>query len=110
MRPISVHTTFLRVGAVREPVTYEAERAADGRSMTSRVVHAYQGTRLLSVSIASFQDPETEHPMLDHPAPIEPAPAPESLPTTRCGFTAPSASTTSSSTSRNRRPSRTPAA
>jgi acyl-CoA thioesterase II len=81
MRPISVHTSFLRVGAVREPVTYATERAADGRSIASRVVHAYQRGRLLSVSIATFQDPETEHPMLDHPASIEPAPAPESLPT-----------------------------
>jgi acyl-CoA thioesterase-2 len=80
MRPISVHTSFLRVGAVREPITYTIERAADGRAMASRVVHAYQRGRLLSVSTAAFQDPGTEHPMLDHQATIEPAPAPESLP------------------------------
>ena len=81
MRPVSVHTSFLRLGVVREPVTYAIERAAEGRSMASRVVHAYQRGRLLSVSVVSLQDPATEHPMLDHQAPIEPAPPPESLPT-----------------------------
>ena len=81
MRPISVHTSFLRVGVVREPVTYAIERAADGRSVVSRVVHARQRGRLLSVSVVSFQDPATEHPMLDYQAPAEPAPAPESRPT-----------------------------
>lgn len=81
MRPISVHTNFLRVGAVREPVTYGVERAAGGRSMASRVVHARQAGRLLSVSVASFQDAATEHPMLDHDTPVGPLPALEPLPT-----------------------------
>jgi acyl-CoA thioesterase II len=80
MRPISVHTSFLKVGVIREPVTYRVERAADGRSMASRVVHSYQRGRLLSVHLVSFQDAATEHPMFDHRAPVEPAPAPESRP------------------------------
>jgi acyl-CoA thioesterase-2 len=81
LQPISAHTNFLRIGQVREPVTYLIERAADGRSLTNRVVHAYQGERLLSVSAVSFQDPATEHQMVDHHAPAVSLPGPESLPT-----------------------------
>lgn len=86
LRPISVHTNFLRIGVTHEPVTYEVERAADGRSLTSRVVHARQRGRLLGVSVASFQATATEHPMLDHHyrpdgAGAEIPPGPESLPT-----------------------------
>jgi len=81
MQPISAHTNFLRIGQVREPVTYSIERAADGRSLTNRVVHAYQRERLLSVSTVSFQDTATEHQMVDHHAPTGSPPAPESLPT-----------------------------
>jgi acyl-CoA thioesterase II len=81
MQPISVHTSFLRIGMVREPVTYSIERAADGRSLTNRVVHAYQRGRLLSVSVVSFQDTATEHQMVDHHVLTGSLPAPESLPT-----------------------------
>jgi acyl-CoA thioesterase II len=81
MQPISVHTSFLRIGAAREPVSYAVERATDGRSLTHRVVHARQRDRLLSVSMVSFQDSATEHPMLDHDAPAGPLPEPDSLPT-----------------------------
>jgi acyl-CoA thioesterase II len=81
MQPISVHTSFLRIGMVREPVTYSIERAADGRSLTNRVVHAYQRERLLSVSVVSFQDTATEHQMVDHHVLTGSLPAPESLPT-----------------------------
>jgi acyl-CoA thioesterase-2 len=80
MQPISAHTNFLRIGMVREPVTYSIERAADGRSLTNRVVHAYQRERLLSVSVVSFQDIATEHQMVDYDALIGSLPAPESLP------------------------------
>ncbi len=80
MKPISAHTNFLRIGRVREPVTYMIERAADGRSLTNRVVHAYQRERLLSVSVVSFQDTATEHQMMDYDASIGSLPAPESLP------------------------------
>jgi acyl-CoA thioesterase-2 len=81
MNPVSVHTSFLRIGTVREPVTYAIERAADGRSLATRVVHARQGERLLSVSVVSFQDAATEHELVDHDGPAGPVPAPESLPT-----------------------------
>jgi acyl-CoA thioesterase-2 len=81
MVPVSAHTNFLRIGVAREPVTYAVERAADGRSLTSRVVHACQGERLLSVSVVSFQDAATEHQLVDHDEPAGPLPAPESLPT-----------------------------
>jgi acyl-CoA thioesterase II len=81
LRPISVHTNFLRIGVVREPVIYTIERAADGRSLANRVVHARQRDRLLSVSVVAFQDVATEHPMLDHHQPATALPDPESLPT-----------------------------
>jgi acyl-CoA thioesterase-2 len=81
MKPISAHTNFLRIGVVREEVTYTIERAADGRSLTNRVVHAHQQGRLLSVSVVSFQDAATEHQMVDHHVPTESLPAPETLPT-----------------------------
>ena len=81
MNPVSVHTNFLRIGRAREPVTYSVERASDGRALTSRVVHACQRERLLSVSVVSFQDTATEHQMVDHDVPLGSLPAPESLPT-----------------------------
>jgi len=81
MNPISAHTNFLRIGMVREPVTYSVERAADGRSLTNRVIHAYQRERLLSVSVVSFQDAATEHQLVDYDFPAGSLPAPESLPT-----------------------------
>jgi acyl-CoA thioesterase-2 len=43
------------------------------------VVHAYQGDRLLSVSIVSFQRPSTEHARLDHEPTLPPAPEPATL-------------------------------
>jgi acyl-CoA thioesterase II len=81
MNPVSAHTNFLRIGIAREPVTYAVERAADGRSLTTRVVHARQRERLLSVSVVSFQDAATEHQLVDYDVPSGPLPAPESLPT-----------------------------
>lgn len=81
MTPVSAHTNFLRIGVVREPVTYAVERAADGRSVATRVVHARQRERLLSVSTVSFQDAATEHPMMDHDAAAGPLPDPQSVPT-----------------------------
>lgn len=81
MRPISSHTNFLRIGTTHENVRYDIERAADGRSLSTRVVHAYQRHRLLSVSIVSFQLGSTEHPDIDHDPPFVPAPDPATLPT-----------------------------
>jgi acyl-CoA thioesterase-2 len=81
MQPISSHTNFLRIGTTHENVRYEIERAADGRSLSTRVVHAYQDTRLLSVSIVSFQLGSTEHTRIDHEPAFTPAPDPATLPT-----------------------------
>lgn len=81
LRPISAHINFLKIGAISRPVRYAVERAHDGRSLATRVVHAYQGERLLGVSILSFQHVDTEHADLDHDPPLAAAAAPESLPT-----------------------------
>jgi len=80
LRPISAHVNFLKIGAISRPVRYAVERAHDGRSLATRVVHAYQGDRLLGVSIVSFQHVDTEHRDLDHDPPLATAAAPESLP------------------------------
>jgi acyl-CoA thioesterase-2 len=79
MRPISAHTNFLRLGATHERVRYAVERAADGRSYSTRVVHAFQRDRLLSVSIVSFQDTSTEHARIDHDPNFSAAPGPSTL-------------------------------
>jgi acyl-CoA thioesterase-2 len=81
LRPISAHINFLKIGGISRAVRYTVERAHDGRSLATRVVHAYQGTRLLSVSIVTFQHVDTEHADLDHDPPLEPAAAPETLAT-----------------------------
>lgn len=79
MRPISAHTNFLRIGTTHEDVRYTIERAADGRSFSTRVVHAFQRHRLLSVSIVSFQDASTEDPRIDYVPESPDAPEPSSL-------------------------------
>jgi acyl-CoA thioesterase-2 len=79
MRPISAHTNFLRLGTTHERVRYAVERAADGRSFSTRVVHAYQGNRLLTVSIVSFQYTSTEHARIDHVPGFAAAPEPSTL-------------------------------
>jgi acyl-CoA thioesterase-2 len=79
LRPISAQINFLKIGAISRPVHYVVERAHDGRSLATRVVHAYQGERLLGVSIVSFQHVDTEHTDLDHDPPLASPPAPESL-------------------------------
>jgi acyl-CoA thioesterase-2 len=81
LRPISAHINFLKIGAVRRPVRYAVERAHDGRSLATRVVHARQGERLLGVSIVSFQHVDTEHGELDHDPPLAAAADPGALPT-----------------------------
>jgi acyl-CoA thioesterase-2 len=80
LRPISTRIDFLKIGQIGRPVRYVVERAHDGRSLATRLVHAYQGNRLLSVSTVSFQHVGTEHGDLDHHPPLAPAPAPEGLP------------------------------
>lgn len=78
--PISSYVNFLKIGTAHQPVTYRVERAAEGRSLATRVVHAAQGERLLSVSIVAFQDPSSEHGRIDHAPNLAPAPPPESRP------------------------------
>lgn len=78
--PISAHINFLRVGVVREPVLYSIEKVADGRSLATRLVHATQNGRLLSVAIISFQDASTEHTSLDYPTVAADVPGPELRP------------------------------
>jgi acyl-CoA thioesterase-2 len=80
LRPIWTRIDFLKIGRVSAPVRYVVERARDGRSLATRIVRAYQGERLLSVSTVGFQHLDSEHADLDHDPPLTPAPAPEGLP------------------------------
>jgi acyl-CoA thioesterase-2 len=79
MGVVSAHTNFLRIGTAHQPVNYQIERAADGRSLSTRVVHAVQGGRLLTVSIVSFQRAATEHSRIDYAPDFPGAPEPSTL-------------------------------
>lgn len=79
LRPVSAHITFMKIGVVNTAVRYQVDRAHEGRSLATRVVQAFQGDRLLSVAILSFQNLDTEHGDLDHDPPLAPVIAPESL-------------------------------
>lgn len=81
MRPVSAHTNFLRIGTTHQPVRYTIERAADGRSLSTRVVHAFQQDRLLSVSIVALQRTSTEHARIDFEPASPGAPEPSTLST-----------------------------
>lgn len=53
----SMHCYFLRAGDINEPITFGVERMRDGKSFSTRRVHAYQyGAPILS-GIFSFQAP-----------------------------------------------------
>ena len=53
----SIHAYFMRPGDDTQPITFSVERMRDGRSFSTRRVHAIQkGAPILSMS-ASFQDP-----------------------------------------------------
>ena len=69
----SVHTTFLRAGDSGVPVTYRVERLRDGRSISTRVVSAWQGDRLLCTSTVSCAI-ESDGISHSRPAPTTPAP------------------------------------
>lgn len=78
--PISCHVNFLKLGQAVQPVGYEVDRVAEGRTLETRVVRAVQDDRVLSVSIMSFQSRVSEHNLIDHvPSGPRPAPAPEAL-------------------------------
>ena len=51
----SLHGYFARPGDVSEPVRYEVTRLLDGRSFSSRTVHAYQPHGLVFTLSCSFQ-------------------------------------------------------
>jgi acyl-CoA thioesterase-2 len=73
----SIHAYFMRPGDDTQPITFSVERMRDGRSFSTRRVHAIQhGKPILSMS-ASFQTPD--HGM-DHQDPMPDAPDPTSVP------------------------------
>lgn len=74
----SLHAYFLRAGNLNLPITFGVERIRDGRSFSSRRVHAYQEGKTILSMITSFQ---TESKGLDHqdPMPLD-VPGPEGLP------------------------------
>jgi acyl-CoA thioesterase II len=80
--PNAVRTVFLRGGDVTRPVTYQVERAHQSRSLSTRLVRAVQGDRLLATATASFHRPPAEmSSTLEHETSgVGPAPDPESLP------------------------------
>lgn len=73
----SLHSYFLRPGDPRRPISYQVDRARDGRSFTTRRVVAEQGGVPIFTLSASFQIDESG---LDHQQPIPSVPEPESLP------------------------------
>ena len=73
----SIHAYFMRPGDDTQPITFSVERMRDGRSFSTRRVHAIQhGKPILSMS-ASFQTPD--HGM-DHQDPMPDAPDPMTVP------------------------------
>ncbi|MDO4254494.1 MAG: acyl-CoA thioesterase II [Kocuria sp.] len=75
----SMHGYFLRAGNIHEPITFGVERMRDGRSFSTRRVHAYQFGKPILSSIFSFQAPSVG---LEHHDECPPGmPDPESLPT-----------------------------
>jgi acyl-CoA thioesterase-2 len=73
----SIHAYFMRPGDDTQPITFSVERMRDGRSFSTRRVHAVQhGQPILSMS-ASFQTPDGG---LDHQDEMPDAPEPMSVP------------------------------
>ena len=83
----SVHTSFLNAGDDTRAVTYEVNRVRHSRSMSTSVVTAQQGGRVLASTVASFHAAPSKEapPPIEHewPAtegtPTEPPPNPEAL-------------------------------
>jgi len=83
----SLHTSFLRAGDDTRAITYEVNRVRDSRSMSTRVVTAQQGGRMLATSVASFHgaasgdpQPSIEHEWAPAPGePVQPLPDPDTL-------------------------------
>ncbi|WP_144792163.1 acyl-CoA thioesterase II [Kocuria palustris] len=75
----SMHAYFLRAGDIREPITFGVERMRDGRSFSTRRVHAYQFGATIFSGIFSFQAPADGVTHQDRMP--QGMPDPESLPT-----------------------------
>lgn len=73
----SLHAYFMRPGDDTQPITFSVERMRDGRSFSTRRVHAIQhGKPILSMS-CSFQTPDRG---LDHQDTAPDAPDPTTVP------------------------------
>ena len=55
----SLHSSFLRPVEIGQPVRYEVELLRDGRGYSTRHVRGYQGGKVVFLTTASFQVPET---------------------------------------------------
>lgn len=75
--PHSLHAYFMRAGDDTMPIRFVVERMRDGRSFSTRRVHAIQHGRPILSLTASFQDPAGG---LDHQDPMPQVPGPDSLP------------------------------
>ena len=79
----SIHAYFMRPGDDTQPITFSVERMRDGRSFSTRRVHAIQhGKPILSMS-ASFQTPDRG---MDHQDPMPDAPDPMTVPSLADAF------------------------
>ncbi len=72
----SLHGYFLRPGDTTVPILYKVERIRDGRSFTTRNVHAIQHGRAIFSMLISFQ---VEEEGLTHQVDMPDVPAPEDL-------------------------------
>ncbi len=76
-RPLhSIHAYFMRPGDDTQPIHFAVERMRDGRSFSTRRVHAIQHGKPILTLAASFQEPAGG---LEHQDPMPDAPGPEGL-------------------------------
>ncbi len=76
-RPIhSLHAYFMRPGDDTQPIRFSVEGMRDGRSFSTRRVHAIQHGKPILSMIASFQEPAAG---MDHHDPMPDVPGPEGL-------------------------------
>ncbi len=76
----SLHAYFLRPGDMTHPIIYEVDPVRDGRSFTTRRVHAIQHGEAILTMIVSFQKREDGW---EHQDAMPQVPPPESLPKDR---------------------------
>lgn len=74
--PHSLHAYFMRPGDASQPIRFSVERMRDGRSFSTRRVHAMQKGQPILAMTASFQDPAGG---LDHQEAMPEVPRPEDL-------------------------------